>query len=73
MYVRVKCTEPRGYVYVLDFKEWTNVDDLLTLQIKISVDSLTEKFSPDFDLKAELEKGLVPSPPGSPTRKKGYR
>lgn len=41
--------------------------------IKSSVDSLTEKFCPDFDLKAELEKGLVPSPPGSPTRKKGYR
>ncbi|XP_066019327.1 protein virilizer homolog isoform X2 [Pocillopora verrucosa] len=41
--------------------------------IKIGVDSLTEKFSPDFDLKAELEKGLVPSPPGSPTRKKAHR
>ena len=45
----------------------------MVLQIKSSVDSLTEKFCPDFDLKAELEKGLVPSPPGSPTRKKGYR
>jgi len=45
----------------------------MILQIKSSVDSLTEKFCPDFDLKAELEKGLVPSPPGSPTRKKGYR
>ncbi|XP_068721343.1 protein virilizer homolog isoform X6 [Montipora capricornis] len=41
--------------------------------IKSSVDSLREKFCPDFDLKAELEKGLVPSPPGSPTRKKGHR
>ena len=46
---------------------------LLNSQIKISVDSLTEKFSPEFDLKAELEKGLVPSPPGSPTRKKAHR
>ena len=43
------------------------------LQIKVDLDSLREKFCPDFDLKAELEKGLVPSPPGSPTRKKGAR
>ena len=42
-------------------------------QMKSSLDSLTEKFCPDFDLKSELEKGLVPSPPGSPTRKKGHR
>ena len=42
-------------------------------QIKSSLDSLREKFCPDFDLKAELEKGLVPSPPGSPTRKKSHR
>ncbi|CAH3176041.1 unnamed protein product [Porites evermanni] len=41
--------------------------------IKSSLDSLREKFCPDFDLKAELEKGLVPSPPGSPTRKKSHR
>jgi len=41
--------------------------------IKSSLDSLREKFCPDFDLKAELEKGLVPSPPGSPTRKKTHR
>ncbi|XP_067052413.1 protein virilizer homolog isoform X1 [Acropora muricata] len=41
--------------------------------IKSSLDSLREKLCPDFDIQAELEKGLVPSPPGSPTRKKGYR
>ncbi|XP_032239256.2 protein virilizer homolog isoform X2 [Nematostella vectensis] len=39
--------------------------------VKSDLDSLREKYCPEFDLKAELEKGLVPSPPGSPSRKKG--
>ena len=59
--------------FCLFSKKMFSCGTLLNSQIKIGVDSLTEKFSPDFDLKAELEKGLVPSPPGSPTRKKAHR
>lgn len=59
--------------FCLFSKKMFTCGTLLNSQIKIGVDSLTEKFSPDFDLKAELEKGLVPSPPGSPTRKKAHR
>ena len=76
----VKTGVSKIYLYVtacLSFclfsKKMFSCGTLLNSQIKIGVDSLTEKFSPDFDLKAELEKGLVPSPPGSPTRKKAHR
>lgn len=60
-------------IFLFVLKKMFSCGTLLNSQIKIGVDSLTEKFSPDFDLKAELEKGLVPSPPGSPTRKKAHR